>query len=413
MLPQPFLPLDKNFCRHGAAGTSAGRHANDLGRWRESAPSRSSLALYWFSNWCGCQAVTAVESFGVPAPSSLAAWERPAAGVTEPQEGQGRFLALEIIDIRHFEARAFQPLLQVESRHWDNNLRWDYAPSSDLITACLEEKRLSGYALVKEARICGYSFFFYEGDKGLIGNLFVEPDDDLGLEQARLLLDHVLETMLATPGIRRIETQLPHYSFEDLNPSFRGHQFTGYARRFMAAPLDPWSAASGLPVARTPRSLPADFVMVPWERKHDHEAAQLLYLTYRNHVDATINDQYGSAAGSERLIDNIVRHRGCGEHLPRVSLVAIHQPSRKLAGVLAITSVRPGTAHIPQVAVGREFQGCGLGTAMMEPAFRDLAGRGFREVSLTVTESNSGAVRLYERLGFETFRTFGAFAWNR
>ena len=100
--------------------------------------------------------------------------------------------------------------------------------------------------------------------------------------------------------------------------------------------------------------------------------------------------------------------------MPRTSLVAIHQDSHKLAGILAITAVRPGvTAHIPQVAVAHEFQGCGLGSAMMGLSFRDLAERGFREVSLTVTEMNSGAVRLYERLGFVTFRTFGAFVWNR
>ena len=75
--------------------------------------------------------------------------------------------------------------------------------------------------------------------------------------------------------------------------------------------------------------------------------------------------------------------------------------------------MRPGvTAHIPQVAIAREFQGTGLGSAMMGEAFRDLAERGFREVSLTVTVENSGAVRLYQRLGFENFRTFGAFAWS-
>jgi ribosomal protein S18 acetylase RimI-like enzyme len=322
-------------------------------------------------------------------------------------------LAVEIIDIRQFEARDFRPLLKAESRQWGANLRWDYAASSELITSCLEEKRLSGYALVKEGRICGYSFFFYEDDKALIGNLFVDPADGLGLDQAHMLLTHVLETILATPGIRRVETQLPHYSFEDLNPNFLARHFRGFARRFMAASLAPWDAGPGRPPARMPHPLPAGFVTVPWERKHDRDAARLLWQTYRNHVDAEINDQYGSEAGSERLVDNIVRHRGCGEQLPKASRVTLHEPSRKLAGVLAITSVRAGTAHVPQVAVAPEFQGLGLGTAMMEPAFRDLACRGFREVTLTVTEANAGAVRLYERLGFETFQIFGAFAWNR
>ena len=322
-------------------------------------------------------------------------------------------MAPEIIDIRQFDAREFQPLIQAESRVWGANLRWDYTASAELIAACLEEKRLSGYALVSENRIRGYSFFFYEGEKGLIGNLFVEPDGGAGLEQARFLLDHVLETMLATPGLRRVETQLPHYAFEELDPCFRARNFKGYNRRFMAVSLDPWLADGARSQNRSAPRLPADFLMIPWERKHDREAAQLLYLTYRDHVDAAINDQYSSPAGGERLVENIVRHRGCGEDLPQASQVAIHRRSGKLAGILALTSVRPGTAHIPQIAVSREFQGCGLGSAMMELSFQSLVRRGYREVSLTVTDSNTGAVRLYERLGFETFQTFGAFVWNR
>jgi hypothetical protein len=237
-------------------------------------------------------------------------------------------LTPEIIDIRQFAARAFQPLLQVESHHWNTGLRWDYTSSTELITDCLEDKRLSGYALVLDKRLRGYCFFFYEGDKGLIGNLFVEPAEDSGLDRVRLLLDHVLETMLATPGIRRIETQLPHYSYEDLLPSFQARQFAGFPRYFMAAPLGPSENGHGSPPARIPRALPDGFTLIPWERKHDREASHLLYLSYRDHVDAAINDQYGSSVGAERLIDNIVRHRGCGEHLPRASQVAIHQDSR-------------------------------------------------------------------------------------
>ena len=93
-------------------------------------------------------------------------------------------------------------------------------------------------------------------------------------------------------------------------------------------------------------------------------------------------------------------------------MVAVYKPTRQLAGILALTAVRPTTAHIPQIAVAREFQGRGLGAAMMDAAFKRLAEEGYREVSLTVTDVNSGAVRLYERLGFETFRTFGAFVWR-
>jgi ribosomal protein S18 acetylase RimI-like enzyme len=50
---------------------------------------------------------------------------------------------------------------------------------------------------------------------------------------------------------------------------------------------------------------------------------------------------------------------------------------------------------------------------LLEAAFNDLARAGYQRVSLTVTDTNAGALRLYERLGFKTFRTFGAFVFNR
>ena len=84
-----------------------------------------------------------------------------------------------------------------------------------------------------------------------------------------------------------------------------------------------------------------------------------------------------------------------------------------MAGFLAVTTVRPATAHIPQIAVAEEFRSMGLGRAMLGAAFQALQRRGFQEVSLTVTDQNAGAVRLYERLGFETCRTFGGFSWTR
>ena len=324
----------------------------------------------------------------------------------------------EIVDIRQFEAQEFLPLLQAESQVWNSNLRWDYAASVRLISSCLEEKRLQGFALVGDGHITGYSFFFYEGEKGLIGNLFVERQG-ADVAQALRLLERVIGSLIAIPGVCRVETQLPHFTFEELNPCFVAHHFEGYQRRFMAAPLAHRTPARwGVPGERPPgtsgaKSVAGDFVIESWERKHDRPAAQLLFQTYRNHVDAVINDQYASEGGTSRLIENIMYQRGCGDPLPKASKVAIQRATGRLAGVLALTCVRPRTAHIPQIAIAKEFQGIGLGTAMLETCFDELRQRGYEEVSLTVTDMNVGAVRLYERLGFENFRGFGAFVWNR
>jgi len=320
-------------------------------------------------------------------------------------------LASEIIDLRRFGARELKPLLDTESREWETKLRWNYASAARLISSGVEEKRLSGYALLTAGQITGYSFFFYEDAKGLIGNLYVQPDGSR-LDGAQTLLEHVLETLLATPGLARVETQLPHFDLDELGALFRSQGFSAFLRRFMTVPLTahpPYPRESG----PEKREILEDVEIVPWERQHDHQAAPLLFEVYRNHVDAKINDHYKSLEGSTRLVENIVRHWGCGENLPGASLVAIHRPTQKIAAILAMTAVRPRTAHIPQIAVAPEFQGLGLGTAMMESSFHRLAKHGYKEVTLTVTDRNSGAVRLYERMGFETFRTFGAFVWDR
>ena len=325
-------------------------------------------------------------------------------------------MATEIVDIRQLDASDFAALLAAESEAWRTNLRWDYSGSARLIAACLNERRLTGYALVDGRRVGGYSFFLYEGEKALIGDLFVEPGSEA---RAQALLEHVLETLMATPGIRRIEAQLPHFRAEELEPAFLSRRFNSYLRRFMLLPLTPMLAHRGAPLPLgTPNAATADrlddaFSSERWERKYDRQAASLLYHTYRDHVDAVINDQYRSTAGAARLIENIVQMRGCGEFIELASSVVIHHATRKLAGVLALTAVRPFTAHIPQIAVAPEFQGAGLGSFMLKSAFEELQRQGFKEVSLTVTDVNRGAVRLYERLGFETFHTFGAFVWNR
>jgi ribosomal protein S18 acetylase RimI-like enzyme len=332
------------------------------------------------------------------------------------REGKDSGLAFEIIDIRRFEPKEFANLIEAESRAWNDSLRWDFASSARVINACLRDKRLSGYALVDEGEILGYCFFFYDGEKGIIGDLFVHPDL-AGRGHERELLEHALETLMGTPGLTRIEAQLPHYEREELESCFQSRGFQSFLRRFMGLSLDGRRrlTASNQP-AETAASAPwvrEGIELISWDKKFNDDAAEMLYQSYRQHVDALINDQYASIMGATRLVENIFHNQGCGEFLGRVSRMAVHQPTETLAGILTVTCVRPRTAHIPQVGVGPNFQGLGVGTAMMDAAFQDLAKDGFEQVTLTVTDANAGAVRLYRRLGFETFKTFGAFIYTR
>ena len=59
-----------------------------------------------------------------------------------------------------------------------------------------------------------------------------------------------------------------------------------------------------------------------WSESRAEESALLIAAAYKGHVDATINDQYGSVTGARRFINNIVQYPGCGSFFPAASLVA-------------------------------------------------------------------------------------------
>lgn len=71
----------------------------------------------------------------------------------------------------------------------------------------------------------------------------------------------------------------------------------------------------------------------------------------------------------------------------------------------AVGKVFPdGTGWVAQVAVRRDQQGRGLGTALLAEAFARRAAAGATQVGLGVSATNVHALRLYQRLGLEIDR---------
>jgi ribosomal protein S18 acetylase RimI-like enzyme len=60
---------------------------------------------------------------------------------------------------------------------------------------------------------------------------------------------------------------------------------------------------------------------------------------------------------------------------------------------------------IQNIGVVPSHRGFGLGTCLIEQALVGFRGHGLRRVFLEVTAENSGAVRLYQRLGFRRTKT--------
>jgi ribosomal protein S18 acetylase RimI-like enzyme len=313
---------------------------------------------------------------------------------------------VEILDLRHFSSVDLRPLLEDETRVWSALLSWDYNGSAEMILRYVDAKILPGYAAIERGRIFGYSFFVYEGSKGVVGDLFVANGGRLPnpREVEIRLLTHVIETLQQSPGIHRIEAQLLAHETGSVARPFLDQGFQRHPRLFMVLNL---RNASSQKQPSHP-----DVEIRRWTDADYQPAAAVITAAYRGHVDAQINDQYHTLAGSLRFLNNIVRFPGCGLFDPESSFAATDRKAKNLIGLILCSRVRGDVGHVTQICVLPEFRGQGIGESLMAATTQNLIKRGFTMLSLTVTEANTGAVALYHRLGFDSKRVFDAFVWE-
>jgi ribosomal protein S18 acetylase RimI-like enzyme len=313
---------------------------------------------------------------------------------------------VEILDLRHFTSADLRPLLQNEVELWARFLSWDYSGSAEMILRYVDAKILPGYAALHRGRILGYSFFVYEGSKGVIGDLFSNngmPSESSHEIESRLLM-HVIETLQQSPGVHRIEAQLLLHQAGAVARPFVEQAFQRHARLFMTLPMGS--------VGNLAKRTGAEIEIRRWSDQDYQGAAAVITAAYRGHVDGQINDQYRSLSGSLRFLNNIVRFPGCGTFDPEGSFVAVHSHSRSLVGLILCSRVRHDVGHITQICVLPEFRSHGMGESLLAATAANLRSRKFSVLSLTVTEANTRAVDLYRRLGFEIKRVFDAFVWE-
>lgn len=309
---------------------------------------------------------------------------------------------MEILDLRQVRSAQLKQLFEEEQRIWYEQLHWDYGPSAQLIAQFIDARALGGYAALEGGRGIGYSFFVSEDYKGLIGDLFVAAAcSGRGVEGA--LAGHVIETLRALPRLRRIEAQLIPFGADRLADSFSEENFEVHPRLFMYVPLDGATLAT---------SGEAPFGLRRWDDHYFEPTATLIVESYTRHVDSRINDQYQSLDGALKFLKNIIIFPGCGLFQPDASYVAVDGDGQ-LKGVVLGSMVAPRVGHITQICVLPECQGRGLGAHLLAAALEAYRRKRYEAVSLTVTASNTGAVRLYERFGFATVKRFDAFLWEQ
>lgn len=353
--------------------------------------------------------------------------------------------SVEILDLRHYTSQELRPLLAAESQVWADELSWDYRSSVEMILRYVDSKILPGYVALENGAIAGYAFFVYEGSKGVVGDMYVDRQlagPQLEAVQFKLLT-HVIETLTETPGIHRVEAQLLAHPSGEMREPFDAAGFRVHQRLFMdlalgnaakpklvtsganAASIRGVTTATSKNHAATNASQTADtaplaggfyddaeFEFRFWRETDFQHASQLITAAYAGHVDSTINDQYRTTAGSMRFLNNIVRFPGCGIFDGEASFVVTQRATGRMVGLLLTSRVRDEVGHVTQVCLLPEFRGLGLGRELIAAATETLTRRGFKSLTLTVTEANRSAVELYKQLGFTTRRVFDAFVWE-
>ena len=323
----------------------------------------------------------------------------------------------DIRDLRLFTGRDLRPLLAAEAQLWRERLRWDYSQSVELLLTYLDSRILPGFVAVDRSTGLpgGYCFSVYETQKAVLGDGFSTGDD--APELSRTLLHHLLPMLQHTPGVDRVESQLLLES-EHLQPAFREYGFASFRRLFLEAELP---HPRELPPANSliqqpgeqPMQLPPSLRLTRWVATHYQPAGDLIHRCYQGHGDSHINDQYRSVQGSLRFLHNIVRFPGCGIFDAEHSFVVRDERSGQLEAVALVSRVEPDVAHLTQLCVAPRRRGYGLGRMLLRHAATQLAARGVRAMTLTVTESNTPALKLYRSLGFRERLSFCANVWTK
>ncbi len=312
-----------------------------------------------------------------------------------------------IVDLRKISGADLKGILEEEAAAWRAGLDWDLQPATELVRRFVDIQALNGFALLEGPRVIGYSYYVQDARKGLVGDLYVLARDRTP-EREFTLLEATLEALWHCPGVRRIESQLLLFrsgklSAQDARRMPFANRFRAYPRRFMemAAPR-----AYDL-APREPRGM----TVAPWQVARQDESARLVAAAYSGHIDSEINDQYRSPDGARRFLSNIIQYPGCGTFFAPAAYAAVDARGA-LCGISLASLVAAGTGHITQICVAPEHKGAGIGYALLRSSLLALAAHGCSRAGLTVTSANTGAIRLYERMGFIDRREFAAFVWD-
>ncbi len=308
----------------------------------------------------------------------------------------------ELTDLHEITEQKISPVLLEECAEWLATMDWDFSQTADLVRKYTRMRALDGAALLDRGEVAGYGYSVVDDGKAVIGNLYVRPPWR-GADNELRLFHAMLDDILRAPSVRRIESQLMTVETASARAIQRERFLRLYERTlmFLADPVPAFPPLSRLNVR-----------MDHWSPYHLDAAASVMSMAYQGHVDAQINDQYRTLAGSRKFIQNLLEYPGCGAFFAPASFLAVDRSSGAAVGLVMASFVSEGTGHISQLCIIPSAQRSGLGLELLQQSINVLVAYGSKKISLTVTVSNTAALLLYESCGFRRSHDFHAYVWE-
>ncbi len=154
------------------------------------------------------------------------------------------------------------------------------------------------------------------------------------------------------------------------------------------------------------RVMPPRYSLEPWQATLLDAHADAKYRSFCYEIDANVFPCLGEREGCRRLMDEIARRE---TFVPQATWLLTHRRlesrSVETCGTIQGICDRQGFGAIQNLGVTPVHRGQGLGTCLLFQALRGFQQAGLRRAYLEVTAQNTGAVRLYERLGFRRVKT--------
>jgi GNAT superfamily N-acetyltransferase len=145
---------------------------------------------------------------------------------------------------------------------------------------------------------------------------------------------------------------------------------------------------------------PPEYRLTAWDDRLVETHADTKYNCFHWEMDANVFPSLSTREGCRRLMNDIIRRPG---FVPQATWLLDYWPpeGRRPDHCGTIQGVSDeGVGAIQNVGILPQHRGKGLGSVLMWHSLAGFKAAGIKRVFLEVTARNSGACRLYERLGF-------------